>query len=219
MVVATPAVPPRPHLEAFFSRVDPVRGRLIFAIDATASRQPTWDIAAQLQAEMFNAVAAIGGGGLDVQLIYFRGFGECVASKWVSDAKSLAGSMTGITCRAGRTQIHKVLNHVRKEHAKRPINAVIYIGDACEETPADLYEATCSVPVFLFQEGSNPQTSTIFATLAKLTGGAHVEFNPNSPLALAELLKAVATFATGGVKALADQNGEAARLLLTQIKK
>jgi hypothetical protein len=219
MTMTTPTVPTRSHLDAFFARVDPVRGRLIFAIDATASRQSTWDIAAQLQAEMFNAVAAIGGGGLDVQLIYFRGFGECVASKWMSDAKSLAGSMTGITCRAGRTQIHKVLNHVRKEHAKRPINAVIYIGDACEEIPDELYEATCSVPVFLFQEGSDPQTGTIFATLAKLTGGAHVEFNPNSPIALAELLKAVATFATGGVKALADQNGEAARLLLTQIKK
>ena len=125
MAVATPAVPSRPHLKAFFSRVDPARGRLIFAIDATQSRQPTWDMAAQLQAEMFNAVAAIGGGGLNVQLVYFRGFGECVASKWVSDAKSLAGSMTGITCRAGRTQIHKVLNHVRKEHAKQPINAVV----------------------------------------------------------------------------------------------
>jgi hypothetical protein len=219
MAVATPAVPSRPHLEAFFSRVDPLRGRLIFAIDATASRQPTWDMAAQLQAEMFNAVAAIGGGGLDVQLVYFRGFGECVASKWVSDAKSLAGSMTGITCRAGRTQIHKVLNHVRKEHAKQPINAVVYIGDACEEPPDELYEAICSVPVFLFQEGNNPRISAIFATLAKLTGGAHVEFNANSPVTLAELLKAVATFATGGVKALADRNSEAARLLLTQLKK
>jgi hypothetical protein len=217
MIVTTPAVPTRPHLETFFARVDPVRGRLIFAIDATASRQPTWDMAAQLQAEMFNAVAAIG--GLDVQLVYFRGWGECVASKWLSDAKSLAGSMTGIACRAGHTQIHKVLNHVRKEHAKQPINAVVYIGDACEEKPADLYEATCLVPVFLFQEGGNPQISAIFATLAKLTGGAHVEFNANSPVTLAELLKAVATFATGGVKALADQNGEAARLLLTQIKK
>lgn len=219
MITSAPVVPTRPHLEAFFSRVDPARGRLIFAIDATQSRQATWDMAAQLQAEMFNAVAAIGGGGLDVQLVYFRGFGECVASKWVSDAKSLAGSMTGIACKAGRTQIHKVLNHVRKEHAKQPINAVVYVGDACEEPPADLYEATCSVPIFLFQEGSDPRISTIFATLAKLTNGAHVKFGPNSRLALAELLKAVATFATGGVKALADRNSEAARRLLTQIKK
>ena len=46
--ISTPAV------EAFFARVNPVRSRLIFALDATASRQPTWDTAAQLQAEMFD---------------------------------------------------------------------------------------------------------------------------------------------------------------------
>jgi hypothetical protein len=217
MIVTTPAVPTRPHLETFFARVDPVRGRLIFAIDATASRQPTWDMAAQLQAEMFNAVAAIG--SLDVQLVYFRGWNECVASRWLSDARALRSVMSGIACKAGHTQIGKVLRHVSKEHQKQPIDAVVFIGDACEETPADLYEATCSVPVFLFQEGSNPPTSAIFATLAKLTGGAHVEFNANSPLTLAELLKAVATFAAGGRKALANQASAAARLLLTQIKK
>jgi hypothetical protein len=217
MIVTTPAVPTRPHLETFFARVDPVRGRLIFAIDATASRQPTWDMAAQLQAEMFNAVAAIG--SLDVQLVYFRGWNECVASRWLSDARALRSVMSGIACKAGHTQIGKVLRHVSKEHQKQPIDAVVFVGDACEETPADLYEATCSVPVFLFQEGSNPQISAVFATLAKLAGGAHVEFNANSPVTLAELLKAVATFAAGGRKALANQASAAARLLLTQIKK
>jgi hypothetical protein len=217
MIVTTPAVPTRPHLETFFARVDPVRGRLIFAIDATASRQPTWDMAAQMQAEMFNAVAAIG--SLDVQLVYFRGWNECVAARWLSDARALRSVMSGIACKAGHTQIGKVLRHVSKEHQKQPIDAVVFIGDACEETPAELYEATCSVPVFLFQEGSNPQISAIFATLAKLTGGAHVEFNANSPLTLVELLKAVATFAAGGTKALANQASAAARLLLTQIKK
>jgi hypothetical protein len=217
MLVTTPAILLRPQLASFLARVDPVRRRLIFALDATASRQPTWDQAMHLQAQMFETVADMG--GLDVQLVYFRGHAECSASRWVSDARALRSIMTGIACRAGHTQIRKVLDHVRKEHAKQPINAVVYVGDACEETPADLYEATCSVPVFLFQEGSNPQISVIFATLAELTGGAHVEFNANSPVTLAELLKAVATFATGGRKALANQTSAAARLLLTQIKK
>ena len=49
---AAPTVPTHAHLDEFFSRVDPVRGRLIFAIDATASRQPTWDLAAKLTAQM-----------------------------------------------------------------------------------------------------------------------------------------------------------------------
>ena len=49
-------------------------GRLIFALDATASRQPTWDQACQLQGEMFVETAAIG--GLNIQLVWYRGFGE-----------------------------------------------------------------------------------------------------------------------------------------------
>jgi hypothetical protein len=91
----------RPHLENFFSRVDPARGRLIFALDATASRQLTWDAAAQLQSQMFAAAAAIG--GLDVQLVYFRGDHECVASRWLSDPKALASIMSRVMCAAGLT--------------------------------------------------------------------------------------------------------------------
>ena len=34
------------------------RGRLIFALDATASREPTWDRACRIQGEMFEATAA-----------------------------------------------------------------------------------------------------------------------------------------------------------------
>src|SRR3546814_9870581 len=37
------------------------RGRLIFAMDATASREPTWDRACRLQGEMFKETAALGG--------------------------------------------------------------------------------------------------------------------------------------------------------------
>ena len=67
------------------------RGRLIFAMDATMSRQPTWDLALELQGEMFRAVKEVG--GLDVQLVYFRGHGETRASKWVSDPEALARLM------------------------------------------------------------------------------------------------------------------------------
>ena len=63
------------------------QGRLIFAMDATMSRRPSWDMALAVQAEMFNAVKAVG--GLDVQLVFFRGFDECRASRWVSDAAAL----------------------------------------------------------------------------------------------------------------------------------
>ena len=66
----------------------PARGNLIFSIDATGSREETWDMATHLQTQMFHVVAAIG--ALDVQLVlYFRGAtwidGECRASNWLSD--------------------------------------------------------------------------------------------------------------------------------------
>ena len=51
------------------------------------SRQPTWDTACTLQADMFREAAAIG--GLDIQLVYFRGLGECRASGWVADSERL----------------------------------------------------------------------------------------------------------------------------------
>ncbi|MEL6289573.1 MAG: hypothetical protein AAFQ35_12445, partial [Pseudomonadota bacterium] len=73
------------------------RGRLIFAMDATMSRQPTWDLAQSLQADMFSAVRDVG--GLDVQLVYFRGFRECQSSKWVRDPAALARLMTSVSCR------------------------------------------------------------------------------------------------------------------------
>jgi hypothetical protein len=209
----------RPRVEAFLARVNPVRARLIFAVDATQSRQPTWDMACQQQGEMFQEVAKIG--GLDVQLVYFRGWNECVASRWLTDAKSLAGIMSTVTCRGGPTQIGRVLNHVRKEHQQKKVDALVLISDACEEIPADLYAQAreLGVPAFMFLESGTDHTAGIFAEIANVTGGATAKFDEGAAQRLADLLKAVAAFAAGGVKGLASQQTEAARLLLTQIKK
>ena len=219
MTITTPTITGRAHLEAFFSRINPRRGRVIFALDATASRERTWDTAAHLQAQMFETVAAIG--GLDVQLVHYRGLGKCVASRWQSDAKSLAAAMSRVTCAAGHTQIRKVLAHARKENAREKINALIIVSDACEETPTDLYAEAreLGVPCFLFQEGADEHIGQIYAELARITGGEHCRFDAGAAQRLRDLLVAVAAFATGGVRALADQKTEAARLLLTQIKK
>src|SRR5467141_964471 len=101
----------RPEIDAFLTRVRTLapttapgqRGRLIFALDATMSRQPTWDSACRLQADMFREAASIG--GLDIQLVYYRGLSECRASRWVSETEHLADLMTRIDCRGGHTQI------------------------------------------------------------------------------------------------------------------
>jgi hypothetical protein len=197
------------------------RGRLVFAMDATMSRQPTWDMALALQADMFQAVKAVG--GLDVQLIYFRGSGECRASKWVSDPGALAALMTQVHCAGGYTQIGKVLSHTRTEAGKRPVSALVYVGDCMEEQIDDLCGragelALLGVPVFLFQEGTDARAEKAFREIARLTKGAYCRFDAGSAAQLRELLAAVAVYAAGGRKALQALTGRGARQLLQQLK-
>ncbi len=215
------------EVDAFLARmktITPVgsgRGRLIFAMDATMSRQPTWDLALGLQADMFRAVKEVG--GLDVQLVYFRGLGETRASKWVGDPEALARLMTGVSCQGGYTQIRKVLTHARRENEQIKVNAVIYVGDCMEEDIDELSQRAgelglLGVPLFLFQEGREPKAERAFKEIARLTRGAYCHFDSGSARQLRELLAAVAVYATGGRKALQDhgaatKSGGAAQLL------
>ena len=195
------------------------RGRLIFALDATASRQAMWDRAAKIQGDMFIETAALG--GLDLQLAFYRGFGEFKVSKWVSDGKKLLSLMTSVFCLAGETQIAKVLSHAANEAKKKKINAVIFVGDCVEEDIDKLGSIAgklgiLGVPVFMFQEGNDPIAAFAFKQIAKLSGGASCHFDASSATVLRDLLKAVAVFAAGGRPALEDlgkkQGGEALRL-------
>ena len=181
------------------------RGRLIFALDATMSRQPLWDTACKLQGDMFREAAAIG--GLDVQLIYYRGLGECRASRWVSDARQLGALMEKIDCRGGHSQIGKVLAHARRESDAKKVQALVFVGDAMEEPIDDLCAAAgalglLGVPAFMFQEGHDPIAEQAFREIARLSHGAYCRFDPGAAHQLAELLRAVAAYAAGGMKAL-----------------
>jgi hypothetical protein len=195
------------------------RGRLIFALDATMSRQPTWDKAQQLQGEMFEEAGKVG--TLDVQLVYFRGYNECRASRWVSDTRALRDLMTGIDVRAGNTQIGKVLGHARKETAKRKVDVLVYIGDALEE-PVDTLAAVAGelgmlgVRMFVFQEGRDAAVERGFRELARLSRGVYGRFSAGAAGELAALLRAAAVYAAGGLKALAKSG--ASPLLIEQLK-
>jgi hypothetical protein len=195
-------------------------GRIVLALDATMSRQPTWDLACSIQAEMFESVAGIG--NLSMQLVYFRGFGECRASKWAPDGASLAAMMTRIECRGGHTQILKVLKHAAREHARERINALVYIGDAMEEKVDDLVQAAGElglrgVPVFVFQEGNDPVAETAFREVARVTRGGWFRFDRSSASVLAKLLKSIAVYAAGGLKALESRGTREDRLLIAQM--
>lgn len=196
-------------------------GRLIFALDATMSRQPTWDTACRLQGDMFTE--ALGIGGLAVQLVYFRGFNECKAGSWVTDGKALARLMERIDCRGGHTQIRKVLAHAIKETGRQPVRALVYVGD-CMEEDVDLLCARAGqlglqgVKTFLFQEGYDRQAETAFREIARLTDGAYCRFDHGSADQLRRLLMAVAAYTAGGLKALEERGGSEGQLLLQQIK-
>jgi hypothetical protein len=199
------------------------RGRLIFALDATMSRQPTWDLAQTLQAKMFQAAAGLG--GLDVQLVYFRGMNECRASNFVSGGTGLAELMSRIEVRGGSTQIRKVLAHARDEAKRAKVAVLVFVGDAMEEDPDRLAVlagelALLGVKAFMFQEGHDPGVTRVFSEIARLTGGAFSAFDAGASARLAALLRAAAAYAAGGHTALAREAAAdpEARLLLSQMR-
>ena len=222
----------KPEIEAFLDKVRALgpaatagkRGRLIFALDATMSRQPTWDTACALQGDMFREAAAVG--GLDIQLVYFRGLTECRASGWVSEPEKLAGLMEKIDCRGGHTQIGKVLTHARRETEKAKVQALVYVGDAMEEPIDDLCAKAgqlglLGVPAFVFQEGGDAIAEQAYREVARLSRGAYCRFSPGAAHELRDLLRAVAAYAAGGLKALDDlrnRNNSGAIKLIEQLR-
>ena len=199
------------------------RGRLVFALDATMSRQPTWDLACTLQADMFREAASLG--SLDIRLVYYRGLSECRATGWISDSAHLAKLMARIDCRGGNTQIGKVLSEARREAIASGVRAVVFVGDAMEENVDELCAKAgelglLKVPVFMFQEGADDTAEQAFREIARLTGGAWCRFDPGAAAQLRELLRAAAAYAAGGREALkrlsASERGAAK--LLGQIK-
>lgn len=218
---------PSREVEAFLRKVAAIpagmptgrRGRLVFALDATASRQPAWDRAAQIQADMFRETANLG--GLEVQLAFFRGFGEFKVAPWLAKTDDVLRLMTSVYCLAGQTQIGKVLRHTVNETRKRRVNALVFVGDCLEEDIDQLGESAgelgvLGVPAFMFHEGDDPIAGFGFQQIARLTNGACCRFDAASPNVLRDLLGAVAVFAAGGRPALEDlarrKGGEVLRI-------
>ncbi len=201
------------------------RGRLIFAMDATASREPMWDRACHIQSQMFEVTAALG--GLNIQLCYYHGFEIFHATAWSSQSAALGREITGVRCLAGHTQIRKVLEHALAETKRQKVNAVVFIGDCMEEDANSLYTLAgelgiLGVPLFIFHEGDEPRAAAVFRRMARLSRGAYCYFDAGSAKHLGELLGAVAVYAAGGVEALNDytsRHGTKVLQLSSQIKR
>jgi hypothetical protein len=185
------------------------------------SRQPTWDMACTLQADMFREAASVG--SLDIRLVYYRGLSECRATGWISDSAQLARLMGKIDCQGGNTQIGKVLAETRREAVASGVRALVFVGDAMEESVDELCAKAgelglLKVPAFMFQEGHDPAAEQAFREIARLTGGAWCRFDPGAAAQLRELLRAAAAYAAGGREALRLSRSSGAAALLSQMK-
>jgi hypothetical protein len=228
-----PAKSAQAEVDAFLAKVastpavkaGSTRGRLIFAMDATASREPTWDRACHIQSEMFLETEALG--GLDIQLCYYRGFRDFYASTWLGRPADLLAKMREVRCAGGMTQIERVLKHAAAEAQENKVNALVFVGDCMEENIDQLCHmggelGILGVPAFLFHEGDDLAAERAFREIARLSGGAYCRFDANSAHQLRDLLSAVAVYAAGGRKALekfGQRQGGVALRLTRQFKK
>lgn len=220
----------RAEVEAFLAKMKSLpsvragaTGRLVFAMDATASREASWDRACRIQGDMFAVTQGLG--GLEIQLVWYRGLGEFVAGAWLKDSRALVTEMTSVTCRGGETQIARVLRHVIAETRRRKVNALVFVGDSVEESVDTLCKLAgelglLGVPAFIFHEGGEPVARRCLEEIARLTHGFYCPFDATSAETLRDLLAAAAAFAAGGRPALEDlgRTRKGAALLLAHRK-
>ena len=186
------------------------RGRLIFALDATMSRQPTWDT--RLPAPGGDVRGGRKVGGLDVQLVYFRGFNECRASRWVErragaprpdDRDRLPrrqhADRQGPDPRAARNrQAEGERARLRRRRARGAID-----GLAAKAGELGLL----GLRVSSSRKAAIREVERGFREIARLSGGAYARFDANAAGELPQLLRAAAVYAAGGLKALAKSGG------------
>jgi len=191
--------------------------RLIFGLDATASRERTWDHACHIQGEMFQS--ALESGGLEIQVCYYRGYSEFKPSEWCDNEEALSSFMRNVRCIGGHTQIERLLTHALTEVKSGKIKAIVFVGDCMEEDPDQLCHlagkiALYNVPIFCFQEGLDEWARIVFRSMAEISNGAYCSFESGSAEQLRNLLKAVSVYASGGYAALQDFNARFAKPVL-----
>jgi hypothetical protein len=200
----------------------PARPRLVFAVDATASREPAWAAARQVTDALVKALP----GALDVALAVHGGSRVHTFTAFTSDANTLRDQAAGVACRAGLTRLLPILAASLKQPAVR---VVIYIGDVFEESVPQarrLADAMGQQGIRLIvmhdtADAAARQDAEVFWDLAKRTGGCVLPFNASASGRLRDLLSAVAIYAVGGEKLLRERRHDlpGAALLLEHLGK
>jgi hypothetical protein len=184
----------------------PSRPRLVFAVDATASREPAWAAARQVTDALVKALP----GELDVALAVHGGSRVHTFTAFTSDARTLRDLAAGVDCHAGMTRLLPILAASLKRQAVR---VVIYIGDVFEESLpqgrqlADQMGAQGIKLIVLHDtaDRSARRDAEVFWDLAKRTGGCVLPFDATASGRLRDILSAVAVYAVGGEKLLRER--------------
>lgn len=179
--------------------------RLVFSLDATASRQATWRVAQGLTVQMFDALPE----GLEIALAYHSGGRMRPWSPFTRAADRLRKEITQVTCEVGETALNAILDQSMEIPSLR---AMIYIGDCFEEDEDDAIHLAHKlhlkgVRCFFFQDRLSPHSemgyvSQVFGEIAKITEGALFDFDQRSPKRTGEEMQAIARLAAGGIAAL-----------------
>jgi hypothetical protein len=194
------------HAEPPVETGTPVRPRLVFAVDATASREPAWAAARQVTDALVKALP----GALDVALAVHGGSRVHTFTAFTNDAKTLRDRAAGVACEAGMTRLLPIL----AASLKRPaVRVVVYIGDVFEESVvqgrrlADEMGGKGIKLIVLHDtaDASARRDVEVFWDLAKRTGGCVLPFDASASGRLRDLLSAVAVYAVGGEKLLRER--------------
>ncbi len=199
----------------------PVRPRLVFGFDATASREPAWATARQVTDALVKALP----GELDVALAVHGGSRLHTFSAFTNDPNRLRDQAAGIRCEAGQTRLLSILS----ASLRRPgVRLITYIGDVYEEslwrgrTLADALGLRGIKLIILHDTADRNarQDAETFMDLARRTGGCVIPFDRDAPAKLRELLAAVAVLAVGGDEMLREKSDElpGAALLLSYLR-
>ena len=179
----------------------------MFAIDATASREPAWQAARETTDALFGTLP----GQLDVALAVHGGSRLHTFTGFTAKPGKLRDTAAGIECQAGGTQLVEVLTRSRDAG---DVRVVVYIGDVFEESADEAAAVAdslrlrgCRVVILhdCDQAPAYDPNVEVFQDIARRTGGAVLPFDAGSKDKLREILKAVATLAVGGVKLLQER--------------
>jgi hypothetical protein len=152
-----------------------------------------------------------------------------ITTRWITSPGDMAGTIDRAECECGcYIHIRSVLAQAAKEAEDQPsLRAVIVVGDAFHDKQDGLDEAAIAANqlrrkgtrVFLLQLGENPDTARRLQYLARVSGGTYFQFDPRTQdQQFAEMFEAVSTYTAGGEEAVRAKGGQAATLLLEQLK-